>query len=61
MTGFINTWDAVQPSDVVKGSLHVVGKRLKCSGCIKHEILHEFGYIVGKYTDWSVKERFRKI
>jgi hypothetical protein len=61
MTGFINTWDAVQPSDIAKGSLYVLGKRRKCSGCIKHELLHEFGYFVGKYTDIRVKERYKTI
>jgi hypothetical protein len=61
MTGFLNTWDAVKPNDVVKGSFHALGKRRRCSGCIKHELLHEFGYIVGRYMDKSVKERYSKI
>jgi hypothetical protein len=39
MVYYQNTWDTVDPMDIVEGSLKNLGKRNLCSGCIKHELI----------------------
>ena len=36
MVNYQKTWDSAAPKEVVKGAFKVLGKRLHCSGCIRH-------------------------
>ena len=55
MVGNLRDWDTASPQDIVEGSMRLLGKRSHGSGCIRHELVQEFMWIVG----WATKRRFK--
>ena len=45
MTGNKKSLDSVNPEEVVLGSLKCLGRRRRCTGSIKHELIDE-GYSI---------------
>jgi len=39
MVGYQNTWDSVEPKEIVEGSMKLLGRRSSGSGCWKHELI----------------------
>ena len=51
MVGHQKTWDTVGPEEIAEGAFKVLGKRLHCSGCIKHELIGSFSWMFTSHFD----------
>jgi short-subunit dehydrogenase len=58
MIAYQQSWDSVDPEEIVKGAMRVLGKRSVCSGCLKHELVDQFCFL--REDDERVEEKMKK-
>ena len=59
MVNYQKTWDSAAPEEVVKGAFKVLGKRLHCSGCIRHQLIDSFSWLFSSHFEARGQESIK--